>query len=660
MKTSRVLLALATALLLPACGGGGSGGAPPPAPQPDPTATVQTPAGTQVGSVAVSYSLVDLESDPCTILAEYSLDGGTTWLGATAGAAGDGTEGLAAQPDPGTAHTFAWNSLMDGVGLGSPESVKFRITPSNTVTGPAAESGAFSVDNSANTAPSVAVTTPVTSSGLIPVSYTLTDAESDDASITVEYSVDSGANWATAFDGPGGDGRSALGSAPGGAARTYVWNSFENGVATGGALGTVRIRITPTDGQAGPAVSSADFTLDNSTLSAGGLVSPYPVIYGANGGSARSVTTDGRYLWIVGDQSVTATNYEWRIEKRNAATGALVSIFGTGGAVTSDPSSGLDNAWQVLKVGPYLYVAGYEERLPLGVNNNQIRIEKRLALDGSIVASFGSGGAITTLPQDSHEIGGAIATDGTYLYVAGAEFNALDEPYIRVEKRRLSDGSLVAAFGNAGVVEGVIGAALTVLVSNGSLYVGGATVVGGDFQGLVEKRSLATGALDASFGTAGRVTFDLDPTALEVVVHLEPDGDDLLVSRAVESPAGSDNFVPSIVKVDGASGAAGASMNATFAMTDSPFLKAIVDGGAAYLSGPRVEAAPGDNQWKCEKRALSDLALDAGWATAGVFTSNPSASSDSSEDLVATGGVIFLVGSDEVSGGRWRILALYR
>ena len=48
------------------------------------TAGVTTPVGTQSGVVPITYALTDAESDACSILVEYSPNGGTDWYGATA------------------------------------------------------------------------------------------------------------------------------------------------------------------------------------------------------------------------------------------------------------------------------------------------------------------------------------------------------------------------------------------------------------------------------------------------------------------------------------------------------------------------------------------------------------------------------------------------
>jgi hypothetical protein len=107
-----------------------------------PEACVTTPTGVHYGDIAISYSLVDAEADPCSIVVEYSTDGGLTWNTATEGLGGDGTSNLASGPD-GYIHTFVWASGSD---ISTLSSVLLRITPSDITDGAAGLSGAFTVD----------------------------------------------------------------------------------------------------------------------------------------------------------------------------------------------------------------------------------------------------------------------------------------------------------------------------------------------------------------------------------------------------------------------------------------------------------------------------------------------------------------------------------
>ncbi len=115
-----------------------------------PSAAITTPSGTQSGNVTINYTLTDANSDPCSILAQYSPDGGTTWDAATLGSGGDATTGLTSSPS-GTSHSFVWASGTD-LGNVLNSKVEFRITPSSSSgTGSNATSGIFTVNNSATT-----------------------------------------------------------------------------------------------------------------------------------------------------------------------------------------------------------------------------------------------------------------------------------------------------------------------------------------------------------------------------------------------------------------------------------------------------------------------------------------------------------------------------
>jgi hypothetical protein len=110
-----------------------------------PTALVGTPSSPQSGNVTISYSLTDVQSDICSVVVEYSPDGGTTWKTATAGSGGDGTTGLTSSAS-GQSHTFVWASGSDIVRANN-ANVRLRIVPSDAAVGLAGTSGVFAVNN---------------------------------------------------------------------------------------------------------------------------------------------------------------------------------------------------------------------------------------------------------------------------------------------------------------------------------------------------------------------------------------------------------------------------------------------------------------------------------------------------------------------------------
>jgi hypothetical protein len=91
--------------------------------------------------------------------------------------------------------------------------------------------------------------------------------------VTVEFSSDGGATWAAAKPAYGNGSLGGLISSPAGTAHTFLWNSVDDLVGLGSVVTNARIRITPSDGNAGPAVSTANFTVNNTGERAMGVVS---------------------------------------------------------------------------------------------------------------------------------------------------------------------------------------------------------------------------------------------------------------------------------------------------------------------------------------------------------------------------------------------------
>lgn len=112
-----------------------------------------------------------------------------------------------------------------------------------------------------NTAPSVLLTALVgTQTSIIPIDYTLTDAESSQITILVEFSLD-GMTWTTATRS-GGQGITNLSSSLGGTLHTFQWDSAVDGVGKGGSAESVTIRITPSDALPGTP-DMTTFDVDN-------------------------------------------------------------------------------------------------------------------------------------------------------------------------------------------------------------------------------------------------------------------------------------------------------------------------------------------------------------------------------------------------------------
>jgi len=259
------------------------------------------------------------------------------------------------------------------------------------------------------------------------------------------------------------------------------------------------------------------------------------VIYGLAVDAASSA------LYLVGvDSALGAADTQWRIEKRGAANGLLDPAFGTGGVVLSNPGTGMDEARAVV-MDPsraYIYVVGWES----GAADTRWRIEKRLTSDGSLDATFGSGGIVTFDQGAGTGKACAAVIDSSGLYVAGFDSSAgAGDTQWRIEKRLTSDGSLDATFGSGGIVvfnPSLYDDAINALaVDAGGLYIAGydSSPGQGNTEWRVEKRDPTTGALIPAFGTNG--VYSPNPGAfLDEATALAVDAQSLYVC-GYDSPA---------------------------------------------------------------------------------------------------------------------------
>lgn len=129
---------------------------PSPAPAPTPTPT-PAPANRPptaafrpfttpvIGQVDILYDLFDADSDPCSVVFEFSSDGGLTWARATSYATNPSLTRLAASPR-GNLHMYLWDSAVD-IPIQTNTAV-LRVTPHDgRQAGPPAQTRGFSVRN---------------------------------------------------------------------------------------------------------------------------------------------------------------------------------------------------------------------------------------------------------------------------------------------------------------------------------------------------------------------------------------------------------------------------------------------------------------------------------------------------------------------------------
>jgi predicted RNA-binding protein with PUA domain len=349
-------------------------------------------------------------------------------------------------------------------------------------------------------------------------------------------------------------------------------------------------------------------------------------------------------------------NNQWRIEKRSLTDGSLVPGFGTGGAVTSNPSTGLDVARSIAVDPTAMYVIGYD----YSPENDQWRIEKRTLADGSLVPEFGAGGVVTVNPSTSNDAAFSIAIDSTAMYVVGYDSSSGDWQW-RIEKRGLADGSLVPGFGTGGVVTSdpttYADVAYSIAIDSTAMCVVGYDYSPGNEQWRIEKRNLTDGSPVPGFGTGGVVTGNpstdadlaysiaIDSTAMYVAGYDSSPGNEQW--RIEKRSLADGSLAPGFGPADGvATSDPSTDYDAAYSMT--------VDSTAMYVVG--WDSSPGNEQWRIEKRSLADGSLVTGFSTGGVVTVNPSTGDDRAYGIAIDSTAMYVVGYDDSPGNwQWRI-----
>jgi len=330
---------------------------------------------------------------------------------------------------------------------------------------------------------------------------------------------------------------------------------------------------------------------------------------------ANAVAVDGTGEYIVGfDSASNNGHFEWRIEKRNLTTGAFITTFGTAGAISEHISNRDDVAYGVAVDSTGIYIVGYDENI--AGNIAEWRIEKRDLSTGALIWSVSE--PISTV-SGAGDVALGVAVDGTGVYVVGYDTNTgCGNPSAssewRIEKRDLTTGALITSFGTGGAISEHISnmcdQATAATVDSTGLYIAGfdQNTAGNWDEWRIEKRNLATGAFNATFGTKGAVS-----------EHISPYRDDayaVTVDRTGLYVVGKDENSPSYpewrmekrnlstgatiwkVSEDIGTGAPGNQANGV-----------AVDQTGVYVVGSDSAVGNGYAEWRIEKRTLGDQTL---------------------------------------------------
>jgi hypothetical protein len=388
-------------------------------------------------------------------------------------------------------------------------------------------------------------------------------------------------------------------------------------------------------GERGLDISQGLWRIEKRKLSNGNPVSGFGIDgavtsrLGVRSSWITGVAVDSQYLYVVGfDNSPGMHQSQWRMEKRRLLDGILVAEFGNGGVVTSHPSNFFEGPRSIAIDANYMYVGGYEavvygnkDAPHYHPDYAQWRIEKRKLSDGLLDSNFGTGGVITNNANTIGSSAGldgvyAIAIDADYMYVIGKGVHAapIDTLWI-IDKMRLTDGSYCKEFGNNGVVMQNPSTGYDephgLAIDDKYMYVVGHDMSSGssiDHQWHIEKRNLSDGTLIGKFGNNGIVT---------------------------NNPSNRVDWAYAIV------------------LDQKPGLwKRILDFDlfrnrqAMYVVGKDESPGTGDQEWRIEKRTLSNGSLIPAFGNAGSVTINPSRSFESASAIAADSDYIYVAGED--------------
>lgn len=207
--------------------------------------------------------------------------------------------------------------------------------------------------------------------------------------------------------------------------------------------------------------------------------------YSNNSGSGSTVhfaplavatAADGVYFGGYRRDTAVSGGTDWRVEKRSLTDGSPIDAFGTSGVVQV-PVSTWDEVSALAVDGSDLFVAGPSTGCRLekwdaatgafttGVDTTVCAsrmvvdagwlyltsgpyVEKRSTTDLSLDATFGDAGLLTITDPVYSISFPRLALDGGSMFLAGSARDGDDDSYL--QKRSITDGALVTAFGDAG------------------------------------------------------------------------------------------------------------------------------------------------------------------------------------------------------------------
>jgi len=314
-----------------------------------------------------------------------------------------------------------------------------------------------------------------------------------------------------------------------------------------------------------------------------------------------------------------------------AADGSLDPSFGSGGKLTTDFSGRADfaHALAIQSDGRILLAGGRDA--PGSAQNFALA---RYSPNGTLDNSYGSGGKVTTDFFGSGSASDALVvqTDGKAV-AAGAALDSLGNGFWALARFN-PDGSLDASFGSGGKVTTDLtsGAEAIAISPNAKLVVAGTTE---DQKGehFAICRFNPDGSLDTSFGAGGKVINSTIPGAADAIA-LQSDGKIVIGGSAVPDPAKPEKFALLRYNADGSPdtsfGTGGVAITDFFATGDSTVRGvAIQSDGKIVAAGIVQLGASVDSRDFGLARFNPDGTLDTSFSGGGLFAANSATGLDS-------------------------------
>lgn len=266
-------------------------------------------------------------------------------------------------------------------------------------------------------------------------------------------------------------------------------------------------------------------------------------------GNAMAIQSDGRI--VVAGMTYNGANYDFAVV-RYLADGSLDTSFGGTGKVTTGFGGTHDAAHGVaIQSDGKIVVAGY------ATTGGSLDIAVvRFLPDGRLDASFGGTGKVTTdLGGNDSARSVAVRADGR-IVVAGATFNLAGSRIAVV--RYEAGGGLDASFGGTGkvvadVFSGNIESAASVaLLRDGKILVAGGVAAGNIGNDFALVRFREDGSLDPSFGAAGSVSTGFGPGSEDYLGSMVVQPDGKIVAAGISRTGLSSFFALARFEADGA------------------------------------------------------------------------------------------------------------